>query len=362
MPRPSPPIAVVTGSNVGIGLQTAHRLAAAGYTVVIACRSASKGAAAAAEVGHGAHYMALDLSSLADTARFASALATAHPRVHALVLNAGIAPGGAEASAPMDSGYERVFQVNFLAHFLLLDRCLPLLRAAAAAGGSVPVRLVCLSSVTHWLTPAGIDWPRVIHARASAGGRAYGISKLAMALLAKEMQRRLEAEEGGSGGIACLAVNPGAVASDIWRVLPAGLLRSAFMLLASLLFLKPAQGCETSVVAATARTAACGTALVGGLYLAPYRTAPAGSPWWLSALSESLGPFAGARVAACSAQARDALVAREMWEACEAALGEWRRAREGAGAAPAGATAAAPRPRGRSRSRSGGARRGSKPV
>jgi NAD(P)-dependent dehydrogenase (short-subunit alcohol dehydrogenase family) len=53
---------LITGANTGIGLATARALADRGETVFLACRSPSRGSAAAASIG--ARYLPLDLASL----------------------------------------------------------------------------------------------------------------------------------------------------------------------------------------------------------------------------------------------------------------------------------------------------------
>ena len=111
------PVAIVTGSSTGIGYQTARRLAIKGYTVVIATRNTLAGQQAADSINHAvasaslnesrsfldgasvhkgsALYRHLDVSSLASVKTFTEGLpATLTERLHALVLNAGIAGFG----------------------------------------------------------------------------------------------------------------------------------------------------------------------------------------------------------------------------------------------------------------------------
>src|SRR5688500_4984960 len=81
--------AVVTGANSGLGLVTAHELARAGATVILACRNVKKGEAAAAEIGAEVpearlQVAELDLSSLQSVHRFADTL---QPGELALLIN-----------------------------------------------------------------------------------------------------------------------------------------------------------------------------------------------------------------------------------------------------------------------------------
>ena len=93
-------------------------------------------------------------------------------------------------------------QVNFTSHFLLCHMLLEDLRRSGTP--SSPARVVCLSSVMHTTVAPPHDWSKTHKG-------AYAYSKLALHLLATELDRR-EAPV-----VRAFAVNPGAVNSDIWR-------------------------------------------------------------------------------------------------------------------------------------------------
>src|SRR5207248_1846250 len=107
-----------------------------------------------------------DFASLAQVRDLADAVSRDHPRLHALVNNAGIGDGGREES---QDGHELRLQVNYLAGYLLTARLLPVLRAAA------PARIVNVSS----LGQRAIDFDDVMLHRGYSGVRAYCQSKLA---------------------------------------------------------------------------------------------------------------------------------------------------------------------------------------
>jgi NAD(P)-dependent dehydrogenase (short-subunit alcohol dehydrogenase family) len=348
-PARARPLAIVTGANTGIGFHTASRLAAKGYHVVVASRSPDKGRSAAAAIcaaGHSAEFMQVDLALLASTEAFAAAVSSRFTALHALVLNAGmntvgLPPGSPERFAT-DSGAELCFATNFLSQWHLAQLLLPLMKATAASPGAAalaPVRLVTLSSVTHWLAPGPVatvdDWAAVIRGRgASRGNHSYSLSKLAAALFAYELTRRLGDE--GVTGVAAVAVNPGAVDSDIWRTFPAAV-RCACRPFMRAAFLTPAQGSETSVVAASAAADVRGTPLASGAYLTPYyQLASPPLPESVAMLTESLGPFAGARVGCSSSASHDAASARALWAACDAAVAAWRAGRAASATTGAG--------------------------
>lgn len=337
------PVAIVTGSSTGIGYQTARRLAIKGYTVVIATRNTLAGQQAADSINHAvasaslnesrsfldgasvhkgsALYRHLDVSSLASVKTFTEGLpATLTERLHALVLNAGIAGFGIKREDRITvDDLELVFATNFVGHFYLVQQLLDALKLTASRAfvGAPPVRIVTLGSVTHRLVPSTpIDWNAVLTGRTR--GYAYHYSKLAAILFAGELQRQLLGT-----GVAAVAVNPGAVNSDIWRHIPSTV--ACYTLPVLRMFgLTTAQGCETSVVAASGEE--CGgvrldtpTSLV---YLSPYR-----APGWaqraggtLATLFDTLGTFQGAQVMAPTPLANDPVVAKALWAACETAV------------------------------------------
>eukprot|EP00439_Symbiodinium_sp_Y106_P016881 s7920_g2.t1 len=117
------PIAIVTGGNTGIGYYTAGQLASAGYAVVIGCRSA----------GGDVINRQLDLSSFASVLKFAEDVKGMDGDLTLLVCNAGLNSASAEQepSRQLSSdGVDKLYQTNYLSHFLLTLLLLPLLRRA----------------------------------------------------------------------------------------------------------------------------------------------------------------------------------------------------------------------------------------
>lgn len=239
--------------------------------------------------------MPLDLSDLASVQAFAAGFRGRFSRLDILVNNAGLNTFGPGPTTTHD-GFEMCWGVNYLGHYHLTSLLLDLLDAAPDG------RLVNLSSLMHRMGTA--DLLAHTHARSLAS---YNNSKLAMNLHARHIATR-----GSGSPLLALAVNPGAVNSDIWR----GLSRfgSAFMALArllfSLVFLNTEQGSRTSVFAAAGPRAA----LASGAYLVPYYVPRAPSRWapeWLRWALEAVGPAAPPRaVQPAPLAADDALAAR----------------------------------------------------
>lgn len=201
-------IAVVTGTG-GLGLETATALALDGAEVILAGRSPAKGADALrrikeAWIGANVAFEPLDLASLRSVAGFAERLQTRVGRVDLLVNNAGImSPPVRETTA---DGFELQFGVNYLGHFALTARLLPLLRR------SIAPRVVSVTSLAHRY--AVMDFDDLQSRQRYQAGRAYCQSKLAQALFAVELQRR---SEQAGWGLASLAAHPGYAGTNLFQ-------------------------------------------------------------------------------------------------------------------------------------------------
>jgi NAD(P)-dependent dehydrogenase (short-subunit alcohol dehydrogenase family) len=180
-------VVVITGSNVGIGKETAVGLARLGATTVLACRNEQKAHAAAIDVrkrtgNDDVEVVALDLSDLKSVADAASAILTRWDRLDVLVNNAG---GVWTERSETAQGFERTFGVNHLAPFyltsLLLDRLC----------GSAPARIVNVASVGHHMAWRGMRFDDLQSEQRYSGMDAYTRSKLANVLFTRELARRL---------------------------------------------------------------------------------------------------------------------------------------------------------------------------
>ena len=201
-------IAVVTGANVGLGLETTRVLAQRGATVVMACRNQEKAAAGrAALIARGVPAERLELASLdlADQSsieRFADSFG--HDRLDLLINNAGLM---AVDHARTADGYESQFGVNHLGHMALTLRVLPLLNATPQA------RVVTVSSMAHRPGKIRLDDLNAEHHRYGRW-RAYMQSKLANLLFTAELGRKLLA--AGHGTLST-AGHPGYSATELGK-------------------------------------------------------------------------------------------------------------------------------------------------
>ncbi len=231
-------VAIVTGSNTGIGKETARELYRRGATVVLACRDVAKAESARAEIAASApesrgslRVIALDLGSTASIREFADSFRADHTALHLLVDNAGL---WTTSRSTTKDGFETTFGVNHLGTFLLTHELLPLLEASA------PARIVVLSSSLHFR--GKMDWDDLeFEKRKFNGPTAYNQSKLANVLFTKALARRLEGT-----GVTVNAVHPGVVATELARDYPKLLVKVFHLFL-----LSPEEGARCSLHVAT---------------------------------------------------------------------------------------------------------------
>ena len=199
--------ALVTGANGGLGLQTAHALAARGAHVIIAARSQTKASAAEAAIrasvdGARLEVQPLDLGSLQSVRRLAAAVFAGHDHLDLLINNAGVM--GAPRMETAD-GFELQIGTNHLGHFALTALLMPRLLAAPAA------RVVAVTSFARlYGGRMAADDP---HLREGyEPWRAYGRSKMANLDFAVALDAKLR--HVGASAMA-LAAQPGLSRTDL---------------------------------------------------------------------------------------------------------------------------------------------------
>ncbi|SFZ84577.1 NAD(P)-dependent dehydrogenase, short-chain alcohol dehydrogenase family [Devosia enhydra] len=198
--------AVVTGATGGLGYETARMLAVHGARVILAGRNAEKGRKAISDIRTVAAnadiaFELVDLGSLASVAALSDRLISAGEPLDILVNNAGVmTPPTRKITS---DGFELQFGTNYLSHFALTARLLPLLRASPNA------RVVSLSSVAA--RQGKIDLSN-LQSEPYTPMVAYGQSKLACLMFAFELQRRSQAN---NWGVTSLAAHPGVARTDL---------------------------------------------------------------------------------------------------------------------------------------------------
>ena len=242
MPDQSGRLALITGANSGLGLESARALVARGATVLLACRSLER-AEAARQALSGAsaiELLELDLADLDSVVRAAATVAERFGRLDLLLNNAGVMAPPRQLTR---QGFELQFGVNHLGHFALTRLLLPLLQASP--GG----RVVQVTSGAQYFGRLTFD--DLQGERRYDRWAAYGQSKLANVVFALELQRRYP-------GVLSAAAHPGLARTNLQ---PASIAASGARFegvvyrLLDPLFQSAAQGALPQLFAATAAEA-----------------------------------------------------------------------------------------------------------
>ncbi|MGE5353651.1 MAG: SDR family NAD(P)-dependent oxidoreductase [Acidobacteriota bacterium] len=188
-------IIIITGGSSGIGAAAAKELREKGANVVITGRS-EKTKAVAEETGSD-HFL-VDYTRLSDVRKFALELLEKYPRIDVLVNNAG---GIFPDRRITPDGHEMIFQVNYLAAFLLTN----LLRSRLEESHAVVINS---SSAGHMF--GRLDFEDLDMEKKFNPMRAYSNSKMMNILHAMEISRRFN-------GVSAASFHPGGVATGFAR-------------------------------------------------------------------------------------------------------------------------------------------------
>jgi NAD(P)-dependent dehydrogenase (short-subunit alcohol dehydrogenase family) len=199
---------IVTGSNTGVGFETALALYEKGADVIMANRNLESSRLAIARIhqqrGRGSVEAALlDLASLDSVKRFAENFIQNHGLLHLLINNAGVMIPPASKT---EEEFELQFGVNFLGHFALTGFLYPLLEKTADS------RIVTVSSLAY--LRGVIDFDNLRSEKSYEPMREYAQSKLADLIFSIELQRRLSAIHAQTVSI---AAQPGANKTELTR-------------------------------------------------------------------------------------------------------------------------------------------------
>ena len=197
-------IALVTGANKGIGLETARQLGSRGATVLVAARDEGRGRDAAGVLraeGIDARFLCLDVTSEDDAHKAAEQIDAEFGVLDILVNNAGIATSGGLPSETSVPGMREVLETNVLGVITVTNALLPLLRRSTAGRivnvsselGSVT--LMSDTSSPMWRFPPSVTYP---------------VSKSALLMVTA-----MYAKELAGTPVKVNAANPGYCATDL---------------------------------------------------------------------------------------------------------------------------------------------------
>ncbi|UMM17160.1 hypothetical protein L5515_013848 [Caenorhabditis briggsae] len=223
---------LITGTTSGIGIETARSLAFNGAHVVMLNRNVAESEKLKKKIVEEMYdaeidIIECDLNSLASVKRAADVFIEKHWPIHCLILNAGVF--GTASKTTLD-GLESHFGINHLAHFLLIQELLPIIR------NSTPSRIILVSSSVHascGVTPEmSIDQKIKVLCPESpldaSWFRLYSRSKMCNMLIAFKLHR-----DEYINGISTYSVHPGngvrtSIFRDSWLVSFASILSTPF--------------------------------------------------------------------------------------------------------------------------------------
>ncbi|MBC3539452.1 SDR family NAD(P)-dependent oxidoreductase [Rufibacter sediminis] len=188
-------IALVTGGNTGIGLETVKTLSNAGAKVIVPARDMDKAKKNLQGIGN-VEIEEMDLMDPASIDTFAGKFLASERPLHVLINNAGI------MWVPLrrdGRGIESQLAVNYLAQFHLTSKLWPALKKASGA------RMVNVSSQGHQFAPFNFEDPNFEH-REYETLQGYGQSKTAVNLFSLELDSRAK-----EFGVRAYSVHPGSI-------------------------------------------------------------------------------------------------------------------------------------------------------
>jgi WW domain-containing oxidoreductase len=188
---------LVTGCNSGIGFETMNALGANGAQVIGLARTLRDAETACRKAGPSCIPMACDLADLDSVAAAAGTICALETPLDVIVANAGIAN---LPTLQTRYGVEMQFFVNHIGHFALVNELVGLVR-----NGTGRIVIVSSSAGIKQAPAEGIMFDNLDGHRFYRPFMFYGQSKLANALFAKELSRRLSAR-----GITVNSLHPGA--------------------------------------------------------------------------------------------------------------------------------------------------------
>jgi len=199
-------IALVTGANKGIGLETVRQLAALGITILLGARDEKRGTEAAKQLkdeGLDVQFLQIDVSDTASQDNAAKFIADKFGKLDILVNNAGVAK---DFRVPASQGtleqWRETFETNVFNLVSLTQKLLPLVKKSDAG------RIVNLTSILGSL--ALHSDPNSPIAGSSSSGTAYNASKSALNMFTVNLANELKGTS-----VKVNAAHPGWVKTDM---------------------------------------------------------------------------------------------------------------------------------------------------
>ncbi|KAI7906118.1 NAD(P)-binding protein [Cokeromyces recurvatus] len=245
IPDLSGKVAIITGSNTGIGKVCALEMARKNCTVVLACRNEEKTKAVVEQIksetgNQNVEFIRIDLLELASIKQFVEQFLTRHDQLHILINNAGVMCCSFGLSK---DNIEIQFATNHVAHYYLTSLLWPTIVKSTPS-----CRIVNVSSIGHMIPFKELNlesisdpakYNKIIH---------YAKSKTCNILFTRELTKRLQDKDINNVYVNCS--HPGAVKTDLYRHLTR-IDEKTFVSFINLFLITPEDGAITQLYLAT---------------------------------------------------------------------------------------------------------------
>ena len=196
----------ITGANSGLGYETMRVLALRGAHIIGIARTQEKAEKSCATIEGQTTPMFLDLADWQSVVRCAEGIRAMQIPLDGLITNAGIM---ALPELELVNGVEKQFAINHLGHFILINQLREPILAAPQG------RFTLLSSLAHRRADKGIEFDNLDGSKHYSPWNAYGVSKLANALCARELARQISHTDATAN-----SVHPGVIKTNLVKHLP----------------------------------------------------------------------------------------------------------------------------------------------
>jgi len=230
---------IVTGSNSGIGFETAKVLAFKGAQVILACRNHQKGIEAKKRIIGLVEYINLDLTNFNNIKKFCQAIHQKYEKVDILVNNAGVM---FPPFTKTKENLELTFATNYIGYYFLSLQLLPMMKEVQES------RIVNVSSIAQYRIN-DINWESLNSKKLYRKQEIYALSNLFRIMFTLDLEAKLREKKLKTVAISC---HPGVALTNLTRHLPKFIVNSSLTkIVFNLFFQSPYEAAKPLLMACT---------------------------------------------------------------------------------------------------------------
>ena len=230
---------IVTGSNSGIGFETAKVLASKGAQVILACRNHQKGIEAKKRIVGLVEYINLDLTNFNNIKKFCQAIHQKYEKVDILVNNAGVM---FPPFTKTKENLELTFATNYIGYYFLSLQLLPMMKEVQGS------RIVNVSSIAQYRIN-DINWESLNSKKLYRKQEIYALSNLFRIMFTLDLEAKLREKKLKTVAISC---HPGVALTNLTRHLPKFIVNSSLTkIVFNLFFQSPYEAAKPLLMACT---------------------------------------------------------------------------------------------------------------